>query len=137
MRGPPPSVESIVPQSELQPIPTASSPAPVNEILVALALCISACLSIWATRVPGGIAQFWPGSAIAAAILIRLPQVRWSFAAPGVLLAVFFANVLVAHRPWPDAALFAGVNGIEIALMVVAFRFVWAFPYPNISVNQA
>ena len=109
-----------------------------TEVLVGLALFASAAISIWVTRAaPGGIALIWPGNAIAAALLIRLPRVRWSSAAVSVLLAIFFANTLVAHRPWQDAALFAGVNSVEITLAVLAFRFVWPFPYPNITINHA
>ncbi len=94
-----------------------------SEILVGLALFASAAISIWVTRAaPGGIALIWPGSAIAAALLIRLPRARWRMAAVSVLLAIFFANILVAHRQWQDAALFAGVNSVEITLAVLAFR---------------
>jgi integral membrane sensor domain MASE1 len=76
-------------------------------------------------------------NAIAAALFIRLPRVRWSIATVAVLLAILLANTLVAHRPWQDAALFASVNLAEIALAVLAFRFVWPFPYPNITINHA
>jgi diguanylate cyclase len=114
------------------------SRSPINEVLVGLALFISAGTSIWMTRAaPGGIALFWPGSAIAAALLVRLPYVRWSIATASVLMAVFLANWLVAHRPWEDAFLFAGVNTIEVALLVTTFRFVWAFPYPHITISHA
>jgi PAS domain S-box-containing protein len=44
---------------------------PFNEILVGLAVLVSSCISIALTQVPGGIALFWPGSAIAAAGCIR------------------------------------------------------------------
>jgi diguanylate cyclase (GGDEF)-like protein/PAS domain S-box-containing protein len=111
--------------------------APVNEILVGLALFASASLSILATRVPGGIALLWPGSAIAAAVLIRLPRVRWSIALVALFAALLIANVVVAHRPWSLATLFAFTNVIEIAMMVAAFRFAWRFPYPDITVGQA
>jgi len=104
---------------------------------VGLAVLASACLSIQLTRVPGGVTLFWPVNAVAAALLIRLPQVRWLSAAVSVFLAVLLANVLVAHRPWPVALLFDCVNGAEIALMVAAFRLVWRFPYPEITINQA
>src|SRR5450631_654335 len=62
-----------VPLNPTQPIPIrrALSKAPVNEILVGLAVLVSACLSILLTGAPGGIALFWPASAIAAALLIR------------------------------------------------------------------
>ncbi len=124
---------------EMQPIRDGGGPSPVpfNEIFVGLALLASAGISILLTRVPGGIALFWPGSAIAAAILIRLPRVRWGVAALSVLTALVAANALVAHRPWSLAAVFACVNALEIAMMVAAFRFAWRFPYPDISINQA
>jgi diguanylate cyclase (GGDEF)-like protein/PAS domain S-box-containing protein len=114
----------------------ALSKAPVNEILVGLAVLVSACISILLTRAPGGIALLWPASAIAAALLIRLPGVRWGSAAISVLTAFFLANVAAAHRPWPTAGLFACVNVAEVAMMVAVFR-AWRFPYPDITVNQA
>jgi len=111
--------------------------SPLAEILVGLALFFSACAAITFTRVPGGIALVWPANAIAAALLIRLRQVRWSIAVVLVLLAAVLASVIAAHRPWSSAALFACVHGIEIALMVLAFRFIWRFPYPKITINHA
>jgi hypothetical protein len=127
-----------VPLNPTQPIPIlrALSKAPFNEILVGLAVLVSACISILLTRAPGGIALLWPASAIAAALLIRLPGVRWGSASISVLMALFLANVVAAHRPWPTAGLFACVNVVEIAMMVAVFRC-WRFPYPDISINQA
>ena len=135
--------ESIVsPTPVPTPIPTGSpnrpySGSPLNEALVGAVLFICACASIWLTRVPNGIALFWPGNAIAAAFLIRLPSVRWKIATASVLLALVLANGVAAHRPWTSAVLFGCVHGIEIALMVLAFRFVLKYPYPNITINQA
>jgi diguanylate cyclase (GGDEF)-like protein/PAS domain S-box-containing protein len=127
-----------VPLSPTQPIPIrrAMSNVPFNEILVGLAVLASACISILLTRAPGGIALLWPASAIAAALLIRLPGVRWGSAVISVLTAFFLANVVAAHRPWPTAGLFTCVNVAEIAMMVAVFR-TWRFPYPDITVNQA
>ena len=110
--------------------------APFNEILVGLAVLVSACISILLTRIPGGIALFWPASAIGAALFIRSPKVRWGSASISVLMALFLANVVAAHRPWPIAGLFACVNLAEIAMMVAVFR-TWRFPYPDITLNQA
>jgi diguanylate cyclase len=110
---------------------------PLPELLVGLSLCIAACLSIHFTRVPGGIALFWPASAIAATLMIRMARVRWLSAALAITAAMVVANVLFARRSWPLAAVFAALNGLEIALMVVAFRRVWRYPYPSLSVEQA
>ena len=113
------------------------SSLPLAESMVGLCLCVAACLAIQFTRIPGGIALFWPGSAIAAALLIRMPQIRWFSAIVAMTAAMLFANSVVAHRPLLMSTSFAAVNGIEIALMVIAFRRLWLFPYPNLSVTQA
>ena len=110
---------------------------PVAEVLLGVGLFVAACISILLTRVPGGIALFWPGSAIAGAILIRLPRVRWVAATASVFLSISIASVLVAHRPWAIAATLSAVNLIEVGLMVAAFRFVWKLPYPNITIEHA
>src|ERR1700679_1232561 len=114
----------------------ALNKAPLNEILVGLASLVSSCISILLTRVPGGITLFWAGGARAAALLTRLPRIRWISATISVLAALLIANVVAAHRSWPVAALFTGVGLSEIAMMVVVFR-TWRFPYPDITVNQA
>jgi diguanylate cyclase (GGDEF)-like protein/PAS domain S-box-containing protein len=127
-----------VPSNPTEPIPIrrALGKAPVNEILVGLALLASSYICILFTRIPGGIALFWPGSAIAAALLIRLPRVRWMSAAVSVVAALLVVNVVAAHRSWPIAALFTAVTLTEIAMMVAVFR-AWRFPYPDITINQA
>jgi PAS domain S-box-containing protein len=127
-----------VPLDPIQPIQIrrALTKAPINEILVGLALLVSSYISILLTRVPGGITLFWPGAAIAAALLIRLPRIRWISATISVVAALLIANVVAAHRSWPIAALFTGVGLSEIGMMVAVFR-AWRFPYPDITVNQA
>ena len=110
---------------------------PLRELLVGVALLVAVCTSIVLTRVPGGIALFWPGSAIAATFLIRLERVRWPSAIFFVVIALLLSNALVAHRPWLIATGFACEYLLEIALMVAAFRFLWRYPYPHLSINQA
>lgn len=110
---------------------------PLNELLIALALLIASGLSILLTRTPGGISLFWPGSVIAAAVLIRMPRVRWLSAAVLLWLAVFLTQRLLTDWSWPAAAAIASVDLAEIALMVAAFRLVWRFPYPDVSLEQA
>jgi diguanylate cyclase (GGDEF)-like protein/PAS domain S-box-containing protein len=127
-----------VPLHPTEPTQTqwALSKAPIKEILVGLALLVSSCIAILLTRLPGGISLFWPGSAIAAALLIRLSRIRWISATISVVAALLIANAVAAHRSWPIAALFSCVSLTEIALMVAVFR-AWRFPYPDITVNQA
>jgi diguanylate cyclase len=107
------------------------------EIPVGVAVFVSACISIFLTRAPGGIALLWPSTAIAAALLIRLPRVRWGRAVASVFAAFFLANLTVGHRSWPIAGLFTCVNLGEMGLMVAAFRIAWRLPYPYITIAQA
>ncbi len=107
------------------------------EILISLATFAAACTSIYLTRAPGGIALFWPCNAIAAAMLIRGVEVRWLRMGLLLLLAIFLANILAAHRAVMPAIALGGVNLLEIGLMVLAFRWVWVFPYPYITIAQA
>ena len=109
----------------------------LNEVFIGAAFFGCACVSFWLTRAPNGIALLWPANAIAAALLIRLPKVRWGVALIALLFAGFCANMLVAHRPWGIAAALTGTNGIEIAMMVATFRFALRFPYPDLSIGQA
>jgi diguanylate cyclase (GGDEF)-like protein/PAS domain S-box-containing protein len=106
------------------------------ELLVALALLVAGTLSLRLTRT-GGISLFWPGSAIAATVLIRLPRVRWVPTVILLWLVLCLVNLLVAHRSWPLSTGLAAVNLAEIALMTVAFRRIWRFPYPDIGIGHA
>lgn len=113
---------------------------PLTELWVALALLVTDGAAILLTRAPrahGGIALLWPGNAVAAALLIRLPRVRWLSVAALILLAIYLANAFTTQRPLHIALLFTLINGSEIALMVFAFRFVRNYPYPDITVEQA
>jgi diguanylate cyclase len=110
---------------------------PLAELLLALGLFAVSSLSILLTRAPGDIALLWPGSAIAASVLVRMPRVRLASGAALLWLSVFLANALIAHRVWHAAAGMASINLLEIALVVAAFRGVWQFPYPNITIAQA
>jgi PAS domain S-box-containing protein len=122
--------------TEPSPIQRALRKASLNEILIGLAVLVSTSIAILITRVPGGITLFWPGSAIAAALLVRLPRIRWISATISLAVAFFAANAVVGHRPWHIAALLSSVSLAEIAMMVTVFR-VWRFPYPDITVSQS
>jgi diguanylate cyclase len=115
----------------------AAAAAPLTELLVALAVLAVSSLSILLTRAPSGIALFWPASALAAAILIRVPHLRWLRASALLWLSIFLAHVLIAHRSAYAAAGVAVINLAEISVTVAAFRVVWRLPYPNITIGQA
>ncbi len=117
--------------------PALKNSLPWAELAIGLAVLLSASIAILLTRVAGGSALFWPASALAAALLLRLDKVRWITASLAVLASLVLAHALVAHRPWVVAIVFASLDVLEITLMVVAFRKVWPFAFPTISVNQA
>ena len=110
---------------------------PITEMGIGTLFFVAAVGAILLTRVNDGIALIWPANAVAAALLIRLPRVRWLSAALLLGVAGVTANVAIAHRSWPISMMFACLNGSEIGLMVWVFRFVARFPYPNLSINQA
>jgi diguanylate cyclase (GGDEF)-like protein/PAS domain S-box-containing protein len=118
------------------PPPARLGALPVAELLVGLAVFLSAYLSIRLTHFPGGITLFWPANGIAAAALIRRPKVRWASVVMLIPLALLCA-FLLTHHPARTALTFALVNGAEIAMMVAAFRLVWVFAYPDLTIYQA
>ena len=134
----PKAVSNLLRVTLWQQIRGADRPrVPITEIVIGTIFFVAALGAILMTRVNGGIALIWPANAIAAALLIRLPRIRWLSAAFLLGAAGITANVAIAHRPWPISILFACLNGCEIGLMVWVFRSVSRFPYPNISIEQA
>src|SRR5215472_10640221 len=125
------------PDPRTLPAPSSAGALPTAEALIGLAVFVAAAFSVQLTHVPGGITFFWPANGIAAAALIRLPKVRWLAAAGFIALAFVLVNVVLFHRPWLIALMFTGANGVEVALMMAAFRLLWVFPYPNITIGQA
>jgi len=102
----------------------------------ALFLLVSVA-AIATTRASGGAALLWPSNALAASLLIRMPQVRWSAAYLSVLLAGLLANHFAGGDSWGLSLGFTLVNLFEINLMVATFRFLIRFPYPQITIVQA
>lgn len=113
------------------------SELPRDALLIGLLYFITAAVAIVLTRVQGGIALMWLSNALSAAILIRAARVRWYSTATTLMTAAIAANMLVAHRPLSAAIAFSAVSCAEVALMVWAFRSVFRFDYPDISVSQA
>jgi diguanylate cyclase len=107
------------------------------EILVGFLFFASACAAIWLTRIPGGIALFWPSNAIATALLIRLPKLRVYSAFAALLAAAILANLVAGHRTWQTAVEFSAINLAEVGAVSWIFRVAARLPYPDITVGQA
>jgi integral membrane sensor domain MASE1 len=103
------------------------SKLPRDALLIGLLYFVTAAVAIVLTRVQGGIALIWLSNALAAAILIRAPRVRWYSTATILMTAAIAANMLVAHRPLSAAIAFSAVSCAEVALMAWTFRSVFRF----------
>ncbi len=110
---------------------------PLAEAAVAGLFFAAALTAIVVTRSAGGAAIIWPGNAIAAALLIRMPGVRWITIAVALFGAGLLADTLGSGDPPALAAAMALANLAEIGVTAWLFRSVIQFPLPNLSVTQA
>ena len=110
---------------------------PKSEIQVAAWYFAVALAAFELTRIDNGIALLFPANGLVAALWIRAERVRWVNGALLLLLAGLLGNALVAHRSLPTTVAFSALNGAEIALMVVAFRKVMRYDYPDITISQS
>jgi len=103
---------------------------------VAAAFFLAAFAAISISRVTETSDLVWPGNALAAALLVRLPRVRWLPALIGVVLGGVLANWLSVHEPLRYSMAMSCVNGLEIATTSWIFRNCLTYPLPNISFHQ-
>jgi diguanylate cyclase (GGDEF)-like protein/PAS domain S-box-containing protein len=109
---------------------------PLGELAVAAAFFLAAFAAISLARATGTSALVWPGNAVAAALLVRMPQVRWPPVLPGIVIAGVLANMLSAHDPPQWSVAMNCVNALQIGMTVWVFRNWLTFPLPNISFQQ-
>jgi diguanylate cyclase (GGDEF)-like protein/PAS domain S-box-containing protein len=107
------------------------------ELIVGLLFLAVSLASIAVTRAEGGVSLIWPCNAIVASVLIRISRVRWLWAALSILAAGIVSNIVGAGDNWLTASGVAGMNLLEIALMVGCFRFLVRYPYPDVTIAQA
>ena len=87
---------------------------PVGEFAVAVAFFLAAFAATSLSRVTETADVVWPGNALAAALLVRLPHVRWVPALLGILIAGIAGNWFSAHEALHYSAAMSVVNAIEI-----------------------
>ena len=109
---------------------------PLGEFAVAAAFFLAAFAALAISRITPTFDLVWPANALAAALLVRLPQVRWVPALLGILIAGVLSNQFSVHEPVSYAAAMAGVNVLEIAATAGIFRNWLTLPLPNISFHQ-
>lgn len=104
---------------------------------VGAAYLIASVCAIESSRVSAGPPLVLPANAIAAALLVRFPSVRFAASATAILLAAVAAGALAAGESTPIAFAMACVNVAAVCLMAWAFRSRAGFPVPDISIVQA
>src|SRR6185369_4054275 len=109
---------------------------PQGEFVVAGAFFVAAFAATGMSRVTLTTDVVWPGNALAAALLVRLPEVRWFPALLGIIVAGVLGNLLIAHEPVHYSAAMSVVNALEIGTTAWIFRNWLTFPLPNISFHQ-
>ncbi len=105
------------------------------EITLGVVYLAAALIAIASTRF-GDLALIWPCNGIAAAVLIRLREVRWVRAITALLAACLLANLIMGDS-WALALGLSLVNMGEIAAMVYVFRVLVRYPFPDITIPQA
>jgi diguanylate cyclase (GGDEF)-like protein/PAS domain S-box-containing protein len=110
---------------------------PKHEIGIAACYGLTAAIALILTRFEGGIALMWPANALVAGMLIRSPRVRWLSMIALLFAAGMLTNAVAAHRDLRPAITLTCLNGVEIALMVWAFRRVVHYDYPDIRIDQS
>jgi diguanylate cyclase (GGDEF)-like protein/PAS domain S-box-containing protein len=110
---------------------------PLGELAVAAAFFLAAFAAVSLARASGAASLVWPANALAAALLVRMPQIRWVPALLGITLAGVLANMLSKHDPLHWAVAMSCVNVLQIGTTVWIFRNWLTFPLPDISFSQA
>jgi diguanylate cyclase len=130
-------MEPTVPSAHRRESITASiSWLPLQELAVACVFFLAALAALTVTRAPGGAALIWPADSIAAALLVRLPRVRWLWAAGALFSAGVLAETLGTRDPVPLAAAMVCVNLVDAGITTWVFRSWVRFPVPNLTANQ-
>ena len=105
-----------------------------GEVLVIALYFLVALASIALTRNASGSSLLWPANAITAALLVRIPSVRWGRVFVGLLCGGTLVNVLGAHDAAIGSLTMAAVDLLEVALTTVLFRGFVRLSFPNITV---
>ncbi len=109
---------------------------PLGEFAVAVAFFVAAFAAARLSHVNEALDTVWPGNALAAALLVRLPHVRWAAALLAISVAGICANWLGVHEPLAYSVGMSVVNTLEIGMTAWVFRNWLTFPLPNISFQQ-
>ncbi|MBS0419324.1 MAG: diguanylate cyclase [Proteobacteria bacterium] len=109
---------------------------PLGELAVAAAFFLAAFAATSILKVTAASDLVWPGNALAAALLVRMPRVRWLPVLVGAVMAGVLATELSLHLPLQYSVSMSCVNVLEIGTTAWIFRNWLTFPLPNISFHQ-
>jgi diguanylate cyclase (GGDEF)-like protein/PAS domain S-box-containing protein len=109
---------------------------PLGELAVAAAFFLAAYAATCISRFTATSDLVWPGNALAAALLVRLPRVRWLPAILAIVGAGVLANWYSVAEPLRYSVAMSAVNALEIGTTAWIFRNWLTYPLPNISFHQ-
>ena len=104
-----------------------------GELLVAAVYFLVVIASLALTRGPSGFCLLWPANAIAAALMVRSPGLRWGRTLACLLGADILGELLGANDTLLASVAMSTIDTLEIGLTVYLFRRVIRLPFPNIT----
>ena len=104
-----------------------------GEIGIVVLYFLVSLTSIALTRNASGASLLWPANAMAAALLLRNPSLRWGRVFVGVLLGATLVNVLGEHDAPFGSLVLSAVDLLEISATVYLFRHIDRIAFPNIT----
>jgi diguanylate cyclase (GGDEF)-like protein/PAS domain S-box-containing protein len=128
--------ESVPPPPQRQGTPGTGRRLPLQEFGVAGLFFLAAFAATGSARVPGSSALIWPANALAAALLVRMPQVRWLPALATILVAGVLATSLATHDALGWSLAIGAINLLEVGAKVWTVRGWLRYPLPELSVDQ-
>jgi diguanylate cyclase (GGDEF)-like protein/PAS domain S-box-containing protein len=105
-----------------------------GEVFIVALYFLVALASIALTRNASGSSLLWPANAMAAALLVRMPALRWGRVFVGLLCGATVVNVLGAHDAAIGSLTLAAVDLLEVGLTTYLFRGYARLSFPNITV---
>jgi diguanylate cyclase (GGDEF)-like protein/PAS domain S-box-containing protein len=109
---------------------------PVAEAAVAAAFFLIALAAIGIARAPGEAPLVWPANAMAAALLVRLPALRWGWAIALLAVAAVAAETIGAHDPPLQALAISCVHVTEVVLTAWVIRRRFRATLPRVTLIQ-
>lgn len=125
----------MAPVSRSQPHNIGAT-VPRAEAAIGAVFLVIALGSILVSRIPGAAPLVWPANAVATALLVRLPGVRWLWAVGFIGAAGLLADALGTHDGWLHNLAMVAVSLTEIMATAWVLRRRFRSAVPNVTLVQ-